>query len=54
MKIDARRALRIVYRGRPYYFCSPNCRNSFRRRPPRYAVASISPPARPARTRRQT
>ncbi len=38
MKLHARRALRVVYRGRPYHFCSTTCRAAFRRKPQRYAV----------------
>jgi class 3 adenylate cyclase/YHS domain-containing protein len=38
MKLDARRALRVVYRGQPYHFCSTTCRAAFRRGPRRYAA----------------
>lgn len=37
MKLLARRSLRVLYRGQPYYFCSTSCRTAFRRAPQRYA-----------------
>jgi class 3 adenylate cyclase/YHS domain-containing protein len=53
MKVEARRAPTVVYRGRPYHFCSPTCRAAFRRSPQRYAVG-VDSPAQAAPPGRQT
>lgn len=44
MKLDERRALRVVYREQPYYFCSTTCRAAFRRSPGRYAAEPVTDP----------
>ena len=38
--MDADRALRSVYKGKTYYFCSPDPKETFDKTPARFAVAS--------------
>jgi len=45
MKLEAHQALRLVYRGRAYYFCSTACQTLFRRAPHGYALAARAPRA---------
>lgn len=54
MKVDTRHGRVLVYRGRPYHFCSPTCRTAFRRSPQRYAVGVGLPTADVAPRGRRT
>lgn len=40
MRVSATSAKSAFYQGRPYYFCSSDCRDKFEREPDRYATQS--------------
>jgi uncharacterized protein len=45
MTVDPSKALTDSYQGRTYYFCSDDCRDSFRSDPERFAGRQVSEPA---------
>ena len=46
MRIDEQTALRSTYQGKPYYFCSSQCKETFDLSPERYAKRAAEEPVK--------
>ena len=36
MNVDEKKALKLNYKGKDYYFCSPSCQSEFKKNPGKF------------------